>query len=144
MLKNIFVSALSLASVVLSTAIGTHAELAPNVNSLTIQKIQRAETQQNNTSNRQAANRDRSMEYVKIGWAAQKKGQDRQALIYYDRAIKLDENNPYAFMASATLFGNTPDGVTCMKAALYLFQQQNDREGYDIAMGWLREYDALD
>ena len=144
MLKNIFVSGLTLASVVLATATSTHAELAPNVNTLTIQKIQRAEPQQNNTPNRQAAKQDRSMEYVKLGWAAQKKGQDRQAIIYYDRAIKLDETNPYAFMASATLFGNTPDGVTCMKAALYLFQQQNDREGYNIAMNWLKEYGAID
>lgn len=144
MLKNIFVSGLTLASIVLATATSTHAEIASDVNSLTIQKIQRAEPQQNNTSNRQAANHDRSMEYVKLGWAAQKKGQERQALIYYDKAIKLDESNPYAFMATATLFGNTPDGVTCMKAALYLFQQQNDREGYNIAMGWLKEYGAID
>jgi Tfp pilus assembly protein PilF len=144
MLKNIFVSGLTLVSVVLTTATSTHAELAPNINSLTIQRIQRAEPQQNNTSNRQAANQERSMEYVKLGWAAQKKGQDRQALVYYDKAIKLDDTNAYAFMASATLFGNTPDGITCMKAALYLFQQQENREGYNIAMGWLKEYGAID
>ncbi|WP_295621359.1 tetratricopeptide repeat protein [Chamaesiphon sp. GL140_3_metabinner_50] len=144
MLKNIIASGLTLASVILVTATSTHAELAPDINALTIKRIQRAQPQQNNPSNRQAANQARSMEYVKLGWAAQKKGQDRQAIIYYDKAIKLDDTNPYAFMASATLFGNTPDGVTCMKAALYLFQQQNDREGYDIAMGWLRQYDAID
>jgi Tfp pilus assembly protein PilF len=141
MLKSTFVFGLTLISVLLATATTAHAELAPNINSLTIQKIERSQAPEVN-DDRQAANHEQSMEYVQMGWAAQKKGQNEQALVYYDKALKLEETNAYAFMAVATLLGGTEDGIICMKAALALFEQQENQQGVEIAAAWLREYSA--
>ena len=145
MFKSTFVSGLTLISVLLATTTTAHAELAPRINSLTIQNIERSQEaapEVNNDDTRQAANHDRSMEYVQLGWAAQKKGQNEQALAYYEKALKLEETNAYAFMAVATLIGGTEDGITCMKAALVLFEQQENQEGVEIATAWLKEYRA--
>jgi tetratricopeptide (TPR) repeat protein len=143
MFKSTFVSSLTLVSILFTTAASTHAELAPRINSLTIQNIERAqEAPEVKKDNGSADNHEQSMKYVQLGWAAQKKGQKEQALIYYDKALKLEETNAYAFMAVATLFGGTSDGITCMKAALVLFEQQENQEGVQIATAWLKEYSA--
>jgi tetratricopeptide (TPR) repeat protein len=143
MLKSTFASGLTFISILLATANPAHAELAPNIDSLTIQKIERSQAPEV-SDDRQSANREQSMQYVQMGWAAQKEGQNEQALIYYDKALKLEETNAYAFMAVATLFGGTEDGITCMKAALVLFEQQENPEGVKIATAWLKEYGAID
>ena len=141
MFKSTFVSSLTLVSVIFGTAAGTHAELAPSINSLTIQNIQRAqEAPEVKNDEGNAEEREQSMKYVQLGWAAQKQGKKEQALLHYDKALKLDETNAYAFMAVATLFGGTTDGITCMKAALVLFEQQENQEGVQIATAWLKEY----
>ena len=141
MFKSTFVSSLTLISVLLATATSTHAELAPRINSLTIQNIEsQAAPEVNNDDGQLSADHEQSMKYVQLGWAAQKKGQNEQALVYYDKALKLEETNAYAFMAVATLLGGTKDGITCMKAALVLFEQQENQEGVEIATAWLREY----
>ncbi len=145
MFKSTFVSSLTLISVLLATATTAHAELAPRIDSLTIQNIERSQEApevSNDDTRQAAANHEQSMEYVQLGWAAQKKGQKEQALVYYDKALKLEETNAYAFMAVATLLGGTKDGITCMKAALVLFEQQENKEGVEIAATWLREYSA--
>jgi tetratricopeptide (TPR) repeat protein len=143
MLKSTFVSSLTLISVLFATAASTHAELAPRIDSLTIQNVERAqEAPEIKNDDAGADNHEQSMKYVQLGWAAQKKGQKEEALIYYDKALKLEETNAYAFMAVATLFGGTKDGITCMKAALVLFEQQENQEGVQIATAWLKEYSA--
>jgi tetratricopeptide (TPR) repeat protein len=90
-----------------------------------------------------AGNPDLSMRYVGLGWAAQKRGEDSEALIYYRQAIELDETNAVAFMALGTLldkFGKTEEAITSVKVALILFATQDNKEGQDLGMSWLEAH----
>jgi cytochrome c-type biogenesis protein CcmH/NrfG len=144
MFKHIFVSGLTLASIFFVTATNTHAELARDVNSLTIKNIDRVTTKQptqNAPQRRQiASNSAKSMEYTKLGIAAQKQGDEDSALLYYYQAVKLDETNAVAFLGAGTLLGWTKDGIACVQAAAILFQTQGNQEGYDLAMAWLEQH----
>jgi hypothetical protein len=144
MFKHIFVSGLTLASILFVAATNTHAELAQNINSLTINNIDRVTTNQPTQKapqRRQIASNsdDRSMEYVRLGWDEQQAGNKRQALLYYYEALKLDKYNGAAFLAAGTLLGNTEEGITCMKAAAAIFEAQGNREGLDLATAWLEQ-----
>jgi hypothetical protein len=148
MARHQLIASLTLFSIAIASASSTHAELAPNVNinSLTIDKIDRATTTtERTTPNRQLTSAtQRSMRYVQMGWAAQKRGQDRDALMLYYKAVKLDKTNAYAFMAAGNLLGDREEGVTCMKAAVKLFRSQGNQEGYNIATSWLEEHGVGD
>jgi hypothetical protein len=156
MSKNILVAGLTLLSVLLATASSTKAELAPQINSLTIKNIERSNTQERTNpqepsstpqrkKNRQVAtNTQKSMKYVKLGWDAQQEGDKDQALLYYYKAVKADKTNAYAFMAAGNLIGHNEDGNTCMKAAASLFRAQGNKEGYTAASNWLQEGDAAE
>jgi hypothetical protein len=162
MSKNTLVAGLTLLSVLFATASSTKAELAPQINSLTIRNIERSNTQEranpsseqsnpqpSNTperkkSRRVATNTQRSMKYVKLGWDAQQEGDKDQALLYYYKAVKADKTNAYAFMAAGNLIGHNEDGNTCMKAAATLFRAQGNKEGYTAATNWLQEGDAAE
>jgi hypothetical protein len=156
MSKNILVAGLTLLSVLLATASSTKAELAPQINSLTIKNIERSNTQERanpqepsstpqRKKNRQVAtNTQKSMKYVKLGWDAQQEGDKDQALLYYYKAVKADKTNAYAFMAAGNLIGHNEDGNTCMKAAVTLFRAQGNKEGYTAATNWLQEGDAAE
>jgi tetratricopeptide (TPR) repeat protein len=162
MYKNTFIAGLTLLSICFATASSTRAELARDVNSLTIKSIERSTTnsdrsnqpQQDNPTQSQPQERNsqpqernsqpqvsrksqQSMRYVQLGWAAQKRGQQRQALLYYYQAVKLDQTNAVAFLAAGNLLGETEEGITCVKAAVALFRSQGNREGYEIARNWL-------
>jgi tetratricopeptide (TPR) repeat protein len=162
MYKNTFIAGLTLLSICFATASSTRAELARDVNSLTIKSIERSTTnsdrsnqpQQDNPTQTQPQERNsqpqernnqpqvsrksqQSMRYVQLGWAAQKRGQQRQALLYYYQAVKLDQTNAVAFLAAGNLLGETEEGITCVKAAVSLFRSQGNREGYEIARNWL-------
>jgi tetratricopeptide (TPR) repeat protein len=148
MSKHILLSGLTLVSVILATAANSYAELAPGISPLTIKRIERSQTPErnnnrtynNNYNNRQVAtNSERSMQYVRLGLASQKRGNERQALIHYYSALKLDQTNAVAFMAAGNLLGETEEGITCMKAAVILFQRQGNQEGYELATAWLQE-----
>jgi Flp pilus assembly protein TadD len=141
MAKHQLFASLTLVSIVLAAASGTHAELAPNINSLTIKKIERATTAPDRrTPNRQlTGTAERSMRYVQMGRAAQKRGADRDALLLFHKAVKLDKTNAYALMAAGDLLGDREEGITCMRAAVKLFRSQRNQEGYDLATGWLEE-----
>ncbi|AFY91779.1 tetratricopeptide repeat protein [Chamaesiphon minutus] len=142
MSKQIFISGLTLLSVLFATATSGSAELAPGVNTLTIKRIEESKTP-SRTNNRQFANAsERSMAYVRQGLAAQRAGNDRLALEYYYRAVKLDRTNAVAFMAAGNLLGDTDEGISCMKAAALLFQRQENQEGYEMATNWLAERGA--
>jgi tetratricopeptide (TPR) repeat protein len=172
MYKNTLIAGLTLLSICFATASSTRAELARDVNSLTIKSIERSTTnrdrsnqpqqdnpnqtqQERNTQPQernsqsqernnqpQVSRKQQSMRYVQLGWAAQKRGQQRQALIYYYQAVKLDQTNAVAFLAAGNLLGETEEGITCVKAAVTLFRSQGNREGYDIARNWLEGHGA--
>jgi len=84
-------------------------------------------------------NKYRSMDYVKSGWEAQKRGDKVTAIEHYLKAVELDEENAYAYLTAATLVGHTAEGITCMKTAAFLFDKQQNEEGYNIAIQWLKE-----
>jgi tetratricopeptide (TPR) repeat protein len=148
MYKNIVIASLTLASVLLASISSTRAELASDINSLTIKRIERSVTntttttpiREQGTQRQVATNSQQSMKYVQQGWAAQKRGNQRQALIYYHQAVKLDQTNAVAFLAAGNLLGETEEGVTCVRAAVVLFQAQGNQEGYRIAVNWLEEH----
>lgn len=142
MSKQLLISGLTLLSVLFATATSGSAELAPGVSTLTIKRIEQSKTP-TRTNNRQIANAsERSMAYVRQGLAAQKAGNDRLALEYYYRAVKIDRTNAVAFMAAGNLLGDTDEGISCMKAAALLFQRQENQEGYEMATNWLAERGA--
>lgn len=132
MSKNIFISGLTFISVLLGAVNNAHAALTFSTDTISIVQAGTKESKNPTTA-------DRSMKYVDLGIAAQKRGQDRQALLYYHQALKIDETNAYAFMGAATLLGANDEGITCMKAAATLFQEQDNPEGYEVAMNWLNE-----
>jgi hypothetical protein len=85
--------------------------------------------------------RERSMEYVQKGLAVQQEtGDEMEAMQYYYEALKIDITNPAAFMAAGNLLGNTEAGINCVKAAALLFDAEEDREGYELAMSWLAQH----
>jgi hypothetical protein len=148
MARHHLIASLTLISIAIGSASSTHAEISPdvNLNSLTIEKIDRATTE----TERSAPNppntiaTQRSMRYVSMGWAEQKRGRNRDALVLYYQAVKLDKTNAYAFMAAGNLLGDRQEGITCMKAAMKLFRSQGNQEGYNIATGWLEEHGVGD
>jgi tetratricopeptide (TPR) repeat protein len=158
MQRNIFISGLTLLSVLFVTATSIRAELASDVN-LKIQNIERdadietEETQEEPTPKRQnprrksrqlAANSERSMEYVQLGVQAYEAGDKEKAILYYYEAVKIDETNGYAFMGAAVVAGATKDGIICMKTAAALFKIQKNQKAYDVATRWLERYDAAE
>jgi hypothetical protein len=84
-------------------------------------------------------NRTRSMEEVGIGWDAYKKEEHLGALEHFYAAVKLDSSNPYAYMGLALISGKTSEyGPAFMKKAAELFEQEEDQEGYNLAIKWLQ------
>jgi hypothetical protein len=142
MSKQLLISGLTLLSVLFATATSGSAELAPGVSTLTIKRIERAKAPQSNYNRQVASASERSMAYVRQGLAAQRAGNDRQALEYYYVAVKIDRTNAVAFMAAGNLLGDTDEGISCMKAAALLFQRQENQEGYEMATNWLAERGA--
>jgi tetratricopeptide (TPR) repeat protein len=132
MYRNAFIAGLTLVSILFGTAYSTRAELAAD----TIQNIEPTRTPNNR---RASSASDRSMRYTRMGFEAQKRGDETKALGYYTKAVEIDPTNAYAFMAAGNLLGDTKEGIICMKAAAVLFKQQENQEGYDAAIGWLQE-----
>jgi hypothetical protein len=154
MQRNIFISGLTMLSVLFVTATSIRAELASDVH-LKIQNIERdadteteeqpaepAPKRQNpRRKNRQlAANSERSMEYVQAGFKAYEAGDKEKAIFYYYEAVKIDQTNGYAFMGAAMVAGGTNDGITCMKTAAVLFKIQHNEKAYEAATIWLERY----
>lgn len=145
MSKHILIAGLTLVSVFLTSANGSHAEIAGNINSLTIQNIERVPddepldepTPPRSTTPQSTGVNKRSLRYTELGFSAQKKGKKEQALGYYVKAVETDPANAYAFMLAGTLLGGTKEGIVCMKAAATIFRQKGDQEGYDLAVNWL-------
>jgi tetratricopeptide (TPR) repeat protein len=81
-----------------------------------------------------------SMQYVKLALDSQKRGEITQSIYYYYEALKIDKTNAYAFLGVGTLLGNTEEGIICVQAAVLLFKDQNDHEGYYVARSLLDSY----
>ncbi len=141
MSKHVLIAGLTIVSVFLASGMSSHAEIAGDVNSLTIQNIERvpddAPIDEPSTPRSTPSVNKRSLRYTELGFSAQKKGKKEQALGYYVKAVETDPNNAYAFMLAGTLLGGTKEGIICMKAAATIFREKGDREGYDLAVNWL-------
>jgi tetratricopeptide (TPR) repeat protein len=137
MCKKIFISSLIFASVLLGTINNAHAALTNN--SKIISAIQ-TETRKSDSYQIATTYSSQSMKYLELGMAAQKQGRDKQALLYYYKAIAVDETNAYAFMGVASLYGANDEGILYMTAAATLFKYQDNQKGYELAMKWLKEY----
>ncbi|WP_310415595.1 hypothetical protein [Chamaesiphon sp. OTE_8_metabat_110] len=131
------ISSLTLASLLFVTATSTRAELAPDA--LTIRSNTSAPAVRHQPR-QLATNSQRSMGYVKMGLDAQKQGNPNQALEYYYQAVKTDNTNAVAFLLAGSLLGETDDGIACIKAAMLLFQAQENQEGYELAVAWLKAH----
>jgi tetratricopeptide (TPR) repeat protein len=138
MYKKIFISSLTLASVLLGTINNAHAALTSNSKTISVVQI---ETRKSDRYQIAATTySSQSMRYLELGMAAQKQGRDKQALLYYYKAITADETNAYAFMGIASLNGANDEGILYMTAAATLFKYQDNQKGYELAMKWLKEY----
>jgi Flp pilus assembly protein TadD len=153
MFKHIFVSGLTLVYVLLVVTTNSHAEGSHQLKTLAIKNVTQSVNNINRSTSDQitndseksqiASNSDLSMRYVGMGWAAQKRGEDIEALIYYRQAIELDETNAVAFMALGTLLdkvGKTEEAIISVKVALVLFAAQDNKEGQDLGMSWLEAH----
>ncbi len=141
MSKNTLIAGLTLLSVIFVTANNAVAELAPSVRSLTIQRVDTpSTTTEDGNDNRQAyKENEESLRYTRLGWEAQQKGEKESALAYYVKAVEIDDHNAYAYMAAGSLLGDTKEGIICMKAAVVLFKEQGNEEGYKASLAWLEE-----
>ena len=90
-----------------------------------------------NTDTDTTAAREKSMAYVKNGYEAEEAGNKELALRQYYAAMKTDLTNGYAFLFAGHLLGNDPIGIECLRVAAQLFEQQQDSEGYKVAVGLL-------
>ena len=137
-MKNLLIAGFTLISISFATATSAKAD-SPAVHlkiNTTIEEV----TGEERTSERVDTNSQQSMQYLSLGVAAYKKGQNVEALQYYVKAIESDSTNGYAFMGAGTILGGSKEGILCMRAAQMLFQEQGDREGYNIATRWLQSY----
>jgi hypothetical protein len=83
--------------------------------------------------------RARSMEEFALGWNAYQKDEHLNALGHFYEAAKIDPENPYPYLGLALVSGKTsPEGVAFMTKAAELFERENDREGYELAVEWLQ------
>jgi hypothetical protein len=84
------------------------------------------------------AAREKSMAYIESGYEAEEAGNKEQALRKYHAAMKTDPTNGYAFLFAGHLLGNDPIGIQCLRVAVQLFEQQQDSDGYKVAVGLLQ------
>jgi tetratricopeptide (TPR) repeat protein len=91
---------------------------------------------QDSTDTEVSAERERSMDYVRQGIQAQKAGNIELALKSCKKALKADENNPYAYLLASLLMSDedTENAINCAKAAAKLSVDQHDREAYDLSI----------
>ena len=82
--------------------------------------------------------REKSMAYVESGYAAEEAGNKELALRKYYAAMKADLTNGYAFLFAGHLLGNDPIGIECLRVAAQLFEQQQDSQGYKVAVRLLQ------
>lgn len=95
-----------------------------------------------NSGSEASSARDRSLEYVKQGYEAEKAGNTELAMQNYITAAKIDETNGYVFLLLGRLVGNNKDGISLVQKAAELFQSENDSEGLELATLLLKSVNA--
>jgi tetratricopeptide (TPR) repeat protein len=138
--QHIFLATIVTLSITVSSDIkAAHADLVRGTDLQIHRSINSDKYQETATS----VNRTRSMEEVSIGWKSYKKDEHLKAIAHFSKAVEIDEENPYAFAGLAIVSGQTSaEGVLFMMQAAALFEQQNDQEGYDGAVAWLKEAES--
>jgi hypothetical protein len=82
--------------------------------------------------------REKSMAHVESGYKSEQAGNQEQALYSYYTAMTIDPTNGYAFLLAGRLIGNNQTGIQCLRVAAQLFEQQQDNQGYKIAVELLQ------
>lgn len=95
-----------------------------------------------NSDSEASSVRDRSLEYVKQGYEAEKAGNTELAMQNYITAAKIDPTNGYAFLLLGRLVGNNTDGISLVEKSAELFQAENDSQGLELAMTLLKSTNA--
>jgi tetratricopeptide (TPR) repeat protein len=133
--NQILLTTIATGSLILGSHINAaHAGLARGTDLQIHRSIDNESTSETETS----GDRTRSMEAVKIGWSAYEKDEYLTALEYFQKAIELDDSNPYGYMGLALVTGKTSEeGPVFMAKAAELFQKENNQPGYDAAIKWL-------
>jgi hypothetical protein len=134
--QHIFLATIATLSITVSSDIkAAHADLASGTDIQIHRSINSDKYQETATS----GDRTRSMKEFGLGWNAYKKDEHLSALEHFYEAVKLDANNPYAYMGLAIVSGKTSEyGPAFMKHAADLFEQEENQEGYDLAVEWLQ------
>jgi hypothetical protein len=142
MSKNTLIAGLTLLSIIFVTANNAVAEIAPTARSLTIHRTNTPETttERGNDARQAYKENEESLRYTKLAWEAQQRGEKETALAYYTKAVEADDHNAYAFMGACSLLGETKEGIICMKAAVVLFKEQGNEEGYKASLSWLENH----
>jgi tetratricopeptide (TPR) repeat protein len=134
--KNVFLSVIATLSLTLSSQINVaHAGLVRGTDLQIHRSIDSDKYQETATS----GDRTRSMAEFSLGWDAYKKDEHLSALEHFSESVKLDPNNPYAYMGLAIVSGKTSEyGPAFMKHSADLFEKEGNQEGYDLAIEWLQ------
>jgi hypothetical protein len=95
-----------------------------------------------NSASEASSVRDRSMEYVKQGYAAEEAKNTELAVQNYITAAEIDETNGYAFLLLGRLVGNNTEGIALVQKAAQLFQAENDSQGLELSLKLLKSANA--
>lgn len=134
--NQILLTTIATGSLILGSHINAaHAGLARGTDLQIHRSIDNESTSETETS----GDRTRSMEEFALGWNAYQKDEHLNALGHFYQAAKIDPENPYPYLGLALVSGKTsPEGVAFMTKAAELFERENDREGYELAVEWLQ------
>jgi hypothetical protein len=125
-------------------AIGDITELTGQIanNRNPLQPASDSESIADNSASEASSARDRSMEYVKKGYAAEEAGNAELAIQNYIAAVQMDETNGYGFLLLGRLVGNNKEGIMLVQKSAELFQAENDSEGLELATKLLKSANA--
>ena len=91
------------------------------------------ESPADNSDSEASSVRDRSMAYVKKGYAAEEAGNAELAMQNYITAAKIESSNGYALLLLGRLVGNNKEGIMLVQKAATLFEAENDAQGLELA-----------
>lgn len=113
-----------------------------NINSPNSNKIGQVDRDNDAPAQSTSGNREKSMEYLKMGIEAENDNNPELALANYYTAAKTDPSNGHAFLFAGKLIGNSKTGIDSLKMAIRLFKNEDDTECLAIAIELLRSYRA--
>jgi hypothetical protein len=113
-----------------------------NINLPTSNKIGQVERDNDAPAQSASGNREKSMEYLKMGIEAENDKNPELALANYYTAAKTDPTNGHAFLFAGKLIGNSKTGIDSLQVAIHLFKEENDTDCLAIAMELLQSFYA--